>query len=113
MTLVEFATYVRDKFAPQRGDIREISYNTDGGHIIACAYVKVGHWGTDTVIASGSDPFNPEWESVVVHINQILKSSAWCHAIAEDYLVGGGMANSECRAILRKLARQLGIDIGE
>lgn len=113
MTLSDFAAYVRTKLAPWRGDIREITYDADGGNLIAWGYVKHGTWWTDTVIDASTDPVRPEWELVAVHINQILRSSAWCHAIAEDYLVGGGMASDKCMAILRALAKRCGKTIDD
>ena len=46
--------------------------------------------------------------TVCATLRQILTSSAWCHAVAEDYVTGPGMASRECADILRAIAARCG-----
>lgn len=108
MKLIDFAIYVRSKLAPWACGVAIESYATEpNGTITATASCEPSRLGIREIISTAKDPLDGS-VTVQATLRQILTSSAWCHAVAEDYVTGPGMASRECADILRAIAARCG-----
>lgn len=111
MKLIDFAKELREELASYSAPARHFAYHVVDNCTKVSCITPTGSRLAEDARRVGCDLFIPP-RSVdalaTVPLKLVVQSSAWTHAVAEDYLVNGSAA---CEAILRAVAKARKQDI--
>lgn len=114
MKLIDFAKELREELASYSAPARHFAYHAVDNCIKVSCITPTGSRLAEDARLVGCDLFVPPRSDEVlatVPLKQVVQSSAWTCAVAEDYLVNDSAAGSACEAILRAVAKARKQDI--